>query len=204
MEPKPAPPLSPPALPTTSTTLLAGLRGEQNETLWREYVDRYRPLIVSFARRLGLAEDAAEDVAQASLIAFSEGYRAGRYDRGRGRLRSWLFGIVHNQVRNWHRRRPPDEAFPATTAFDQLEAPGELEPLWEEEWHRSVLARCTEAARGEFEPTTFAAFRRYAVDEVPAEEVARELGISVNAVYGAKRRVLRRIRELTPLIEEIW
>ena len=47
----------------------------------------------------------------------------------------------------------------------------------------------------EFEPDTVRAFRRLAVDGAPAAEVARELGTTVGAVYVAKSRVLRRIRE---------
>ena len=37
-----------------------------------------------------------------------------------------------------------------------------------------------------------------------AEEVASELEITANAVHGAKRRVMHRLRELMPLVEEHW
>ena len=71
----------------TSASLLAGLKDPANQTVWQQYVDRYRPLILAFLAGLGLARDDAEDVAQASLIAFSTGYLEGKYDPDRGRLR---------------------------------------------------------------------------------------------------------------------
>jgi len=39
------------------------------------------------------------------------------------------------------------------------------------------------------------AFRRFGVDGVPAGRVAEELGLSENAVFLAKSRVLKRLRE---------
>ena len=47
----------------------------------------------------------------------------------------------------------------------------------------------------DFEPTTRQAYWQFVVCERPAAEVAAELGITVNAVYLAKVRVLRRLRE---------
>jgi RNA polymerase sigma-70 factor (ECF subfamily) len=44
------------------------------------------------------------------------------------------------------------------------------------------------------EPTTLAAFRRVALDEVSPEQAADELGLSVAAVWLAKSRVLNRLR----------
>jgi RNA polymerase sigma-70 factor (ECF subfamily) len=48
----------------------------------------------------------------------------------------------------------------------------------------------------EFEPLTLQAFRRSALDGVSGAEAARELGLSVSAVYIAKSRVLARIRQM--------
>jgi RNA polymerase sigma-70 factor (ECF subfamily) len=56
--------------------------------------------------------------------------------------------------------------------------------------------------RGEFENRTWEAFWRTAVEDRPARDVADELGMSVLAVYKAKSRVLRRLRqELGDLVD---
>lgn len=193
----------------TSASLLAGLKDPENETIWRQYVDRYRPLIVSFLSGLGLTGDDAEDVAQTSLIAFSTGYLEGKYDPAKGRLRSWLFGIVHHKLRDHNRKRRDRELQVADTAqaavaFGELEAESELEARWEAEWRDAVLQECLTHVRREVEESTWRAFELFTQEEWPAERVAQELCLTPNAVYGAKRRVLRRLREVQPLVEDVW
>ncbi len=46
-----------------------------------------------------------------------------------------------------------------------------------------------------FDPTTWEAFRRFAIEGLPAAQVAAELGLTVNAVTLAKSRILKRLRE---------
>jgi RNA polymerase sigma-70 factor (ECF subfamily) len=49
--------------------------------------------------------------------------------------------------------------------------------------------------RTDFEPTTWQACVEHAVNDKTAAEVGRELGLSEGAVYVAKARVLRRLRQ---------
>jgi RNA polymerase sigma factor (sigma-70 family) len=192
----------------TSTILLEGLKRTANQTVWSDYVDRYRPLILSYARRVGLADADAEDLAQQVLLTFADAYRAGRYDRSKGRLRSWLFGIAKTTLRNHnHRKGREPRVLAGTTAenlIDQLPREGRLSEIWEDEWRQAVLHQCLVEVGREVEPSTLRAFELFARKGWPAEQVAAELNMSENAVYGAKRRVLGRIRELLPQIGKIW
>jgi len=185
----------------TSTTLLEGLMDPANATIWRQWIDRYRPVVVRFARRAGVGQD-AEDVAQAALTDFARAYREGRYERERGRLRSWLLGIARHHVLRWRRERAGDPELVPLAA--ERAAPDPLEALWDEEWRAAVVQQCLLAVRGEFEASTLLAFERFVLGDHPAAEVARELGLSENAVFGAKRRVLRRLRELEPLMNDVF
>ena len=153
-------------------------------------------------KRCGLQDADAEDVAQESLSQFLRSYRAGNYDGSRGcRLRNWLRGIASNCVREFLRRRaktreeqPPDVA--SETGFlARIPDPAGQEG-WDQEWNDHVLRLCIEAARGEFDQKTVDAFERYAVKQEPAENVAKRLKLSRNAVYIAKSRVLDRVRRL--------
>jgi RNA polymerase sigma-70 factor (ECF subfamily) len=47
----------------------------------------------------------------------------------------------------------------------------------------------------QFAPATWEAFRRFALEGIPAAQVAAELGLTVNAVTLAKSRVLKRLRK---------
>ena len=67
------------------------------------------------------------------------------------------------------------------------------------------MLRCLlELAELEFEPTTVRAFRRLALEGASGSEAAGELGLSLAAVYAARSRVLRRLRELAEgLLDEL-
>ncbi len=191
----------------TSTMLLEGLREADNATVWQQYVDRYRPLILEYARRAGVRTDDAEDIAQQALAAFADAYRAGRYDRDKGRLRDWLFGIVRNQLRHWYQRgrgREVQITGESSDFFAKVEDKEHMQAGWNEQWRAAVLEQCLLRVRGEVQPSTWDAFDLFACRGWPAARVAEHLGISPDAVFGAKRRVLNRVRELQPLLEEEW
>jgi RNA polymerase sigma-70 factor (ECF subfamily) len=200
-------PGQPPLTTLTSTYLLMGLAEAGNQTVWRHYVDRYRPVLVSYARRLGAPETAAEDIAQETLAAFAAAYREGAYRRDRGRLRQWLFGIARNQVVNWRRRHDRevqvDRGTDQTDFFDRIGDESQLEAIWEQEWQEAVVGLCLRHVQGEVEPATYQAFELFACRGWPARQVGSVLGMSENAVFSARRRVLHRIRELRSIIDDV-
>lgn len=192
----------------TSTNILLGLRNN-DANVWRTYVDRYRPLLLGYARKLGLSDHDADDVAQQTLAAFCKAYQDGKYDRERGRLRVWLFAIARNQIITWHRRKRGREVQVAgepdrTGFFESLDDENRMEQQWDQEWREAVMQQCLAEIRLEVEPRTFEAFELFAAKGLPAEKVAEQLGMTATAVFGAKRRILRRVRELLPQIEENW
>lgn len=181
----------------TNTYLLVGLEDSANERVWAEFCARYRPVLLSFGRRLGLREDDAQDAAQETLLAFADCYRRGQYTRDKGRLRNWLYGIARNQI---HLLRRRDERQRATTAAEidrRLEEQPEADELaaaWEEEWRRGLIQNCLEEAHRHFGEETVRAFVLFVLQEWPAEQVAEHLGMTRNAVFKAKRRVLLHMR----------
>ena len=189
----------------TSTELLAGLRDDDNRTVWDQFVSRYRPQVVATARRVGLPPEDAEDVAQEVLIEFLRAYRGGKYERDKGRLRAWLLGMARICLANWRRRHQGRARIAETQQLEALLADdGRLEAMWEAEWRDAVLRQCMAAVRAEVQPSTWRAFELFACQEWPARRVAAELGMTETAVFGAKRRVLQRVQELRPHIEEDW
>jgi RNA polymerase sigma-70 factor (ECF subfamily) len=67
--------------------------------------------------------------------------------------------------------------------------------LEEAEYRRYLLERALQLIQSEFQTGTWEAFRACVVLGKSPAEVAAELGITVNAVYLAKCRVLRRLRQ---------
>jgi RNA polymerase sigma-70 factor (ECF subfamily) len=60
---------------------------------------------------------------------------------------------------------------------------------------RHVFERLSAIVPPDVQPTTWAAFRRFAPDSLPAAEVPAELWVSENAVLRAKSRILKRVRD---------
>ena len=78
----------------------------------------------------------------------------------------------------------------------QLEDPASgLTKIWNDDHDRHVTRKLLEMLRPEFEPATWQAFQRFALDGLSAAEVARELGVTSNVVFIAKSRVLARLRQ---------
>ena len=193
---------------TTSLSLLDALRDPRDDTAWRRFVRNYQPMIVAFARKLGLEDADAQDAAQETLAAFACGYRDKAYDRSKGRLRSWLFGIAHRKAIDIHRKKGRERVFAdqadGSAFLQRIPDARNAEQEWEEQWQQAVLRECIDIVRTQVETTTFEAFRRYVLDQASAKTVAAELSISRNAVYIGKNRVISRIRDMQAEADRVW
>ncbi len=191
---------------STTSALLAGLFDSENREVWQEFDLRYRPMICAFARRLGLSEADAEDVAQETMGRFVREYRAGRYDRQRGRLRSWIIAIVKFRVADLQRKRNARCERRGESALVLLSAGDELTALWEAERKRTILEQAISELRGQSKITekTLRAFEQYVVQERPVDEVARALGLTPHDVYKAKHRVTDRLREIVGRLDRLF
>ncbi|HET6163481.1 MAG TPA: sigma-70 family RNA polymerase sigma factor [Planctomycetota bacterium] len=192
-------------LPKTNTVLLAGLLEAGNDEVWRDFDGRYRPVLRAFASRLGLAPNDAEEVAQETLAQFVELYRAGKYDRERGRLRSWIFGIAQRRVADVRRARERRRERRGESALEPLTSEPELERLFEEEWQRALLAAAfAELRAGRTDPQSIRALELLASGSRSADEVATELSMTPNAVYAAKHRAVVKLREILTRLDRDW
>lgn len=191
----------------TNTALLMGLR-TRDDPAWTTFYSRYQPVLVAFARRLGLRESDAQDAAQEALLAFADGYRKGQYDREKGRLRTWLFSIASHKVRDIQRRNGREAVFvdlpEKTHFFGHVPGDDEMSRIWETEWQRALTDACMEEVARHVEPQTFQAFELFVMQEWPAEKVADYLGVTSNAVFKAKRRVLTRMRKAYQRMKGTW
>jgi RNA polymerase sigma-70 factor (ECF subfamily) len=178
-------------LTQTSTTLLNTLLAEPaDQGAWRTFCDRYGPAVYRFARRQGLAEADADEVLSDTLTTFFEAYRAGRYERQRGRLRTWVFGIAMNKAREMRRtlaRNRPTDSLEHLTDEPATDAP---DTEFEDDVERTIAFQCLDHVRTRVAPLTYQAFDLYVLKGRPPDEVARVLGIDTPKVYVAKSRVL--------------
>ncbi len=190
----------------TNTDLLERLLDSADQEIWREFDERYRQVVVAFARRLGLQEADAADAAQDALIQFAKQYRAGKYDRDRARLRSWLLGIAKRCAIAQQRKQRRQKGWRGESAFDQRPPDATINDVWEEEWRNAILRQSMHELRAEakIHSATIHAFELYAYENLPVKEVAEAVGMTVNQVYVAKSRVIKRLQEIMGQLEDVW
>jgi len=184
------------AMHTTSVTLLEALRDGKAQESWRRFVKLYSPLLLQWARQLGLQDSDAADLVQdvfVTLVAKLPGFE---YDRDKS-FRRWLHTVLRNRWRDWQRRKAvlglaTGNSTVIREAPDDDESTAEITAV---EYQRQLFSRALQLLKDEFQPATWRAFWEHGVNSRSAAEVARELGLTAGAVYAAKFRVMTRLRE---------
>ena len=192
------------ATSSVSMSLLARLRSRSEED-WARLVALFSPVVYRWARKAGLQDSDAADLAQEVFAAIHVQIDRFQKTETSGTFRGWLYGITRNQILLRYRklgREPRAEG--GSTALHRLHKtpdptptalPAELVDADDEETQAILAHRCVQLIRQEFEPRTWSAFEAVAVQGRLPADVAADLGLSVGAVYVAKSRVLKRLRE---------
>jgi RNA polymerase sigma-70 factor (ECF subfamily) len=178
---------------TTPVSLLQRLRPGEHQA-WQRFTELYTPLLYYWARHRGLQSQDAADLVQEVFTTLVEKLPEFSYDEHKS-FRGWLRTVLLNKWRDLQRRRCEAALDPHHHLFGALEAPDETDTLSQTEYAQFVIRRALQIMRTDFEPTTWKACWEYVAMDRPAAEVAAELGIKVAAVYIAKSRVLRRLRQ---------
>lgn len=200
--------------PHTRPTLLADLKDYQDFKAWDLFVGIYKPLIVGIARRRGLQNADAEDVAQDVLLAVASAIRHFEYDPS-GSFRAYLFEATRKKLFTFlgkQRRQPHGTG--DTDFMQQLaqqlgqEDVGLAQIEWDEvvgldkhEWDAAYRKRLLEwafeqvARSGQSEDSTLKAARLTILEGKTNAEAAAFVNLTPNAVAIAKSRVLQKMEE---------
>jgi RNA polymerase sigma-70 factor (ECF subfamily) len=185
---------------TTPITLLERFRHGPDEGAWCRLVDLYTPLLFTWVQRAGAKKHDAADLVQDVFTVLVQTLPTFDYKQ-QGHFRNWLRTVALNKLRDRQRREALALKVPLDNSAEPA-LPDHAEAFWEEEYRHELTRRALQLMQADFAPTTWKACWEFVARGRPAEEVARELGISENAVYLAKCRVLRRLRdELSGLLD---
>jgi RNA polymerase sigma-70 factor (ECF subfamily) len=155
------------------------------------------------------------DVFQEVFQAVAGHIAAFRNDRRQDTFRGWLRTITLNKVHDHFRKQKreprgvggsealqrlsrlpaPDLAAETSDPAGSVASGAEPPTADETAIERQLFQRGLELIRGEFEPRTWQAFWRTAVEGRAAKDVGADLSMSPGAVRVAKSRVLQRLRE---------
>jgi len=170
--------------------LLERLRLQNQPSAWDRFVNLYTPLLHDWAKRQGVQD--VDDLTQEVFVKLMG--ELPKYQRGHGQsFRGWLYRVTSNQCRDF-RRRIATRSLPGAAGLGDFEDEPSTADFEEVEYRRAIVNRGLEMIRDEFSERTWAAFHQLMVLGLPAVDVARNQGITENAVYLARHRVLTRVR----------
>lgn len=179
---------------STSVSLLRRLKRPDEAAAWQRFVDLYAPMIHGWVKRQGLSDSDADDLSQEVMTVLIDKLPEFEYAADKS-FRGWLKTVTLNKTRDFYRRRAARRQASQTVFEEPAGDPEHLEFIEAAEYRAQLVGRALRIMRAEFRAETWQACWRLLVEEQPARQVAEELGITVNAVYIAKSRVLRRLRE---------
>ena len=191
----------------TSYSLLERLHNRADHQAWHRLLSIYEPWLRGWLSRHDLQAADVEDVLQDILVVVSEKLPAFVHSGQTGAFRTWLRTILSHRVRHFLRGRRNRQAvltpLPQADWLEKLEdADSELSRRWDQEHDEQLLRRMLASIQPDFNVTTWQVFRMLVLEDQPATKVAEQFGLTPNAVYVAKSRVLSRLRtELRGLLE---
>jgi RNA polymerase sigma-70 factor (ECF subfamily) len=184
---------------TTSPALLNRLVDWRDAAAWNEFVDRYRPLIEDWCRRLRLDAETTDELCQRIWINLARRMSNFQYDPSR-KFRGWLWRLCQSRAIDLFRERRADpirlsqagsaEAFRlsalSTDAEDEDPASNTTLVRIGEQVHESVKRQVARR--------TWDAFWSIAVEGLTVRETASALNMSYAAAFAAHKRVASRLR----------
>lgn len=181
---------------STSSSLLARLRG-QDKDAWNRLVALYGPLIYTWCRQRGLQAEDAADVVQEVFRSVAASVKDFKPEPN-GSFRGWLWTITRNRMFDFFRRRQRQPG--AIGGSDAQQRWAEIPESLDESKQGAdaagnLVRRALAMIRPDFSEASWQAFLRVVMEDQRPEDVARDLAISVNALYIAKSRILRRLRD---------
>jgi RNA polymerase sigma-70 factor (ECF subfamily) len=182
------------------------LSDTQDQESWRQFVEIYAPLIHAYGLHHGLQDADGADLAQNVLQAIAAHAPRFQFDPSRGTFRGWLFTVTRNEllkIAARQRRQPGGSGDTHVQGLLQEQPDGrQSDAEWDREHRWRLFLWAAERVKGEFREATWRAFWLTAVEGQEIEQTARELEISVGAVYIARNRVTARIRREVETVEE--
>lgn len=184
----------------TSLSLLARVKSRDGKA-WDRLADLYTPLVRRWCHGWGLQDADVADLLQEVLLSVSRNIETFQRGQASGSFRGWLRTITYHKACDlWKRRDAAREAAAGgSAALEHLrQVPADDPPTSDQddpEEFGLLYRRAVDLILTDFEERTARAFWQVVVDGRPPAAVAADLGITTNAVYLARARVLARLRE---------
>lgn len=194
----------------TRSSLLARVKDLEDSRSWDEFFHTYERLVRGLARRRGLRDHEAEEVAQEvfkrvaqTIHRFERVPRPGAFRKWLGRLTRWR---ADDKLRE--RARAPFESYSSdpdrTATIERVPAPPDPDLEFEQETREHLLATLFKRLEPRIPPKHLQIFQMLVLDGVPAERVGALFGMRTSHVYVLKHRITQRMREEVQRLPLDW
>lgn len=186
----------------TSETLIRRLCDDPDNATWEQFFRIYWQTIMRYGQKLGLSAAEAEDVLQETMVDLMRILPNFEYDPQR-KFRNFLLTIVHRKcLRNFRKSKSENRLMNRIHADPVVHTeispsdgsdPSSSEQLWDCSLLESALFEMFQG--NEIEEQTYHIYTEYVLRNIPAEDVAKKHGTSVNTIYQIKHRINQRLRD---------
>ena len=181
---------------TTRSSVIRAVANTENEAAWQRFFDLYAGFVFSIARSKGLNDTDADDIVQMVFADLARNLPSFKYDRAKGRFRSYLSGLVHWRVNDRLRSDKRDaELKSAFMEEAKSAATTEDEDFEEREWQSAAMEETLRRIKPEVRPEHYAAFVASAVEGQDTDVVTKLYGISRDSLYQIRKRLTVKLRE---------
>jgi len=193
----------------TRQSLLKRLEKGDDPESWQEFYRIYGKLVRNFATQAGLSPSEAEEVVQETAIGTAKHLPEYRYNPKVCRFKTWLLNQASWRVKDQLKKRrrasgfdgedpdpvslrsSRDDESSRTSTVNRIPDPRavNLDALFEKEWRKNLFAAALERVKTEFSLKLFQIFDLLVIQEWPAGQVAKALGVSLANVYVCRHRI---------------
>ena len=184
---------------STRSSVLRAVADTENEAAWNRLFDLYAGFVYSIARSKGLNDADADDIVQVVFAELARNLSTFRYDREKGRFRSYLAGLVNWRVMD-RLKSLKREADLKADFWEEARAANSDDDFTEREWQAAAMEEALRRMKPDVRPEHYAAFVASAVEGQDTETVMRLYGLSRDNLYQIRTRLTAKLRETVAVV----
>lgn len=194
----------------THASLLVRLRDLDDSDSWAEFYRTYERVVRGLARKRGLTDPEAEEVAQDVFKRIAETIHTFERAPRAGSFRRWLYQLARWRADDKLRERGRIDVEPmhdrsgtgSSSRAHHVAAPDDVEQNLEIEARRQLLKAALDRLARRLPPRDLQIFQLLALEEWTAAKVAQFLGVTPSLVYVVRHRVAQQLRTEIELIQK--
>ena len=174
--------------PETRKTLLEKIR-TGDEVSWKEFFDRYSPVIAFVGKLYNFSDADCDDLVQNVMVKFFDSRQQFVYREKEVKFRTWFSRVIRSQAVDMLRK---NRRVPIEFAADHDPFADEFDT----QWRKVMLDEAMDELRMRLESQTYQAFELYGLQGRKLADVMSALNLSKDQVYAAKSRGKKLLREI--------